>query len=138
MKRAFYTTVSALALLSAAPAFAGNNTSTGTQSGTNAVATVSQAGSNSTSAVTQAGDQNNANINQDGTQTGGSSTVSQTGNSNNALVTQADDASGANPKSTLRSGRAQFAVDALLHFAGKRRRRQRCHLQFNNAIHLPG
>ena len=38
MKQAIYTSVSALALLAATPAFAGDNTSTVTQNGTNAQA----------------------------------------------------------------------------------------------------
>ena len=49
MKQSIYTTVSALALLAATPAFAQNNTSTVNQTGTNATATVSQGGSDSNS-----------------------------------------------------------------------------------------
>ena len=53
MKRTIYTTVSALALLAAAPALAQSNESTVTQSGDTQTASVTQSGANDVSFVTQ-------------------------------------------------------------------------------------
>src|SRR5690242_8847529 len=83
MKSTIYATVSALALLAAAPAIAGTNNSTVTQSGTNGTATVTQTGSNSGSTVSQSGDVDVATVNQSGA-TGSDSTVDQTGSGNHA------------------------------------------------------
>ena len=66
MKRTIYTTVSALALLAAAPALAQSNESTVTQSGDTQTASVTQSGANDVSFVTQENANNTATVSQAG------------------------------------------------------------------------
>ena len=86
MKLSILTSVSALALIAAAPAFAQAQHVKVNQTGTNATATVSQSGANSESDVTQGGNLNTATVNQNGAIDGGKSTITQTGSSNSATV----------------------------------------------------
>ena len=99
MKLSIFTSVSALALIAAAPAFAQSNTSAVNQTGTNAKALVKQTGANSGSTVFQASDLNDAKVTQSGL-TGSDSSVSQTGARNKATVTQSDDNTGYDPTQT--------------------------------------
>jgi len=104
MKLSILTSVSALALMSASPALAQDNTSAITQSGNTNTATVTQPGSTNTSAIQQTGDNSKATLNQSGSSntseivqatlnnanvaqlgTNGESHVVQNGNQNDAI-----------------------------------------------------